>query len=126
MRWSTTLQRSSWTLDDSERAAANSTGASRPSTVGPTITGVERADSVSQEHRDGDEITLVPTRGGRLSALQLQAQLSRLTDRTRLRRLKGTLQAQGAWQQQLPGFHKWLFLLDMCARSVLAPRDFMV
>ena len=38
-------------------------------------------------------------RKSRLSGPQLQAQLSRLTDRTRLRRLKDTLLSKGAWQQ---------------------------
>ena len=37
-------------------------------------------------------------RKSRLSAPQLQAQLSRLSDRTRLRRLKDTLRSKGAWQ----------------------------
>ena len=37
-------------------------------------------------------------RKSRLSAPQLQAQLSRLTDRARLRRLKNTFLSTGAWQ----------------------------
>ena len=49
---------------------------------------------------DDNEISYVPSRGARLSAPQLQAQLSRMTDRTRLRRFRElTLQARGAWQQ---------------------------
>ena len=38
-------------------------------------------------------------RKSRLSAPHLQPQLSRLADRTRLRRLKNTLLSKGAWQQ---------------------------
>ena len=65
----------------------------------------------------------------RLSAPQLQAQLSRLTGRTRLRRLKSTLFSKGAWQQvtrigdlcHTHVSHKWLSHLD--AGSVLTPRD---
>ena len=40
-----------------------------------------------------------PPRKSRLSAPQPQAQLSRLSDRTRLRRPKKTLFSKGAWQQ---------------------------
>ena len=66
----------------------------------------------------------------RLSAAQLQAQLSRLTDRTRLRRLKDTLLSKGAWQQvtriedlrHAQVSHKSLYL-DACAGSVLTPHD---
>ena len=58
----------------------------------------ERADP-SQEDENREEMTYVSARGGCLSALQLQAHLSWLTDKTGLRRLKDTLQANGAWQQ---------------------------
>ena len=62
---------------------------------------------------------------------QLQAQLSRLTDRSRLRRLKDTLLSKGAWQQDTrigdlchaQVSHKWLHHLDACAGSVLTPND---
>ena len=65
-------------------------------------------------------------RKSRLSAPQLQVQLSRLTDRTRLRRLKSTLLSKGAWQQvtrvddlcHTHVSHKWLYHLDACAGSV--------
>ena len=68
-------------------------------------------------------------RKSRLSAPQLQAQLSRLTDGTRLRRLKDTLLSKGAWQQvtriddlrHAQVSHKWLHHLDACAGSVLTP-----
>ena len=62
----------------------------------------------------------------RLGAPQLQSQLSRLTDRTRLRRLKATLLAKGAWQLvtriedlcHAQVSHKWLYYLDACVGSV--------
>ena len=70
-------------------------------------------------------------RKSRLSAPQLQAQLSRLTDGTRLMRLKSTLLSEGAWQQvtriedlcHTHVSHKWLHHLDACAGSVLTPHD---
>ena len=71
------------------------------------------------------------SRKSRLSAPQFQAQPSRLTDRSRLRRLKDAVFTKGAWQQvtwiedlclaQVP--HKWLYHLDACAESVLTPHD---
>ena len=72
-------------------------------------------------------------RKGQLSAPQLQAQLSRLTDRTRLRRLKDTLLSKGAWQQvtriedlcHAQVSHRWLFHLETFAGSVLAPHDYI-
>ena len=72
-------------------------------------------------------------RKSRLSAPQLQAQLSRSTDRIRLRRLKSTLLSKGAWQQftriedvcHTHVCHKWLYHLDACAVSVLTPHDYI-
>ena len=69
----------------------------------------------------------------RLSAPQLQAQLSRLTDRTRLRSLKSTLLSKGAWLQvtriedlcHTQVSHKRLYHLDACAGSVLTPHNFI-
>ena len=60
---------------------------------------LEHSSSASPDE-DGDDMegSLAPWKN-RLSALPLQAQLSRLTDRTRLRRLKNTLYSKGAWQQ---------------------------
>ena len=49
---------------------------------------------------DEDDLDFSPgPRKSRLSAPQLQAQLSRLSDRTRPRRPKNTLLSKGAWQQ---------------------------
>ena len=64
-----------------------------------SIADIEQCDPTSQHEDDGDEITRVPVREGRLNATQLQAHLSRLSDRTWLRRFKSTLLAKGAWQQ---------------------------
>ena len=66
----------------------------------------------------------VSTRGARLGAPQLQAQLSLLTEEDQ--------QTKGAWQQVVRVedlcdthvSHKWSFHLDACAGSVLAPHDF--
>ena len=70
-------------------------------------------------------------RKSRLSGPQLQAQLSRLTDQTRFRRLKERLLSKGAWQQvtrmenlcHAQVSHKLLFHLDASAGSVLTPHD---
>ena len=69
----------------------------------------------------------------RLSGPQLHVQPSRLTDRTRLRRLKETLLSRSAWQQvtriedlcRAQVSHRWLFHLDACAGSVLTPHDYI-
>ena len=68
-----------------------------------------------------------------LSGPQLQAQLSRLTDLSRLRRLKDTLLSKGAWQQVIriedlchaQVCHKWPYQLDACAGSVFTPHDYI-
>ena len=69
----------------------------------------------------------------RLSAPQLQAQLARLTDRSRLRRLKSKFLSKGAWQQvtriedlcHTQVSHELLYHLDACAGSVLTPHDYI-
>ena len=88
---------------------------------------LNKSSSVSQDDDDDSELTFAPPRKSRLSAPQLQAQLSRLSDRTRLRRLTN----KGAWQQAARRedlchthvSHKWLNHLDACAGSVLTPHD---
>ena len=86
----------------------------------------------SQHEDDGDEITYVPARNERLNAPQLEAQLSRLSDRSRVRRLKNTLVAKGAWRQvariedMFLSPLLWLSLLQACSGSVLAPHDFFI
>ena len=70
-------------------------------------------------------------RKGRLSGPQLQAQLSRLSDRTRLRCLKETLfsKVPGSKSKESKTCaqvsHKWLFHLDGCGRSVLTSHDYI-
>ena len=83
-------------------------------------------------HDDDLEFTSVP-RKSRLGAAQLQAQLSRLSDRTQLRRLKKTLYSMGTWQQVMgiedwchtQVSHRWLYHLDACAGRVLTPHDYI-
>ena len=69
-------------------------GLQGPVVTNPTIASLEHPSSASHS----DDRDSAP-RKGRLSAPQLQAQLSRLTDRSRLRCLKDTLFSKGAWQQ---------------------------
>ena len=89
---------------------------------------------VSASHdEDSEDMDFPAPRKSRLSAPQLQAQLSRLTGRTRLRRLKNTLLSEGAWQQvtriedlcHTHVSHEWLYHLDACAGSVLTPHDYI-
>ena len=68
------------------------------SVTNPTIASLEHPSSASQDE-DSDDMDFSAPRQSRLSAPQLQAQLSRHTDRTRLRRPKDTLLSKGAWQQ---------------------------
>ena len=63
----------------------------------PTVPEIEQGDSASQDDSDDFEPTFAPLpKKGRLSAPQLQAQLSLLSDGTRLRRLKHLLHTEGA------------------------------
>ena len=106
-------------------------GHSGPAVPNPTISECEQSSSASQDDDDDSERTSPPTRKKRLSAPQLQAQLARLSDRTRLRRLKDTLHSKGAWQQvtriedlcHTHVSHKWLYHLDACEGSVFTPHD---
>ena len=110
--------------------ATDSTSTQRPNHHEPEI---EQSGPVSQDDDDDSEPTFAPARTSRLSAPQLQVQLSLLPDRTRLRRLENTLHAKGAWQQvtRMEDFchthvsHKWLYHIDACAGSVLAPHDYI-
>ena len=93
---------------------------------------LEHPSSASQDE-DSDDMDFSAPLKSRLSGPQLQAQLSRLTDRSRLRRLKDTLLSKGAWQQvtriedlcHAQVSHKWLYHLDACAGSVLTPHDYI-
>ena len=74
-------------------------GYNGPSVANPTVSELEHPCSASQDE-DSDDTDFISTfRKSRLSAPQLQAQLSRLLDRTRLRRLEDTLLSKRAWQQ---------------------------
>ena len=87
--------------------------------------------AASQDDDDDYDLTFAPPRKSRLSAPLLQAQLSLVSDRTLLRRLKHTYHTQGAWQQvsriedlcHTHVSHKWLYHLDACAGSVLTSHD---
>ena len=92
----------------------------------------EHSSPASQDE-DSDDMDFSAPRKSRLSAPQLQALLSRLTDLTRLRRLRNTLLCKGAWQHVTrieDSCHthvslKWLCHLDACAGSVLTPPDYI-
>ena len=93
---------------------------------------LEHHSSASQEE-DCDDMDFLAPWKSRLSAPQLVAQLSRLTDRARPRRLNSTLFSKGAWQQvariedlcHTQVSHGWLYHLDACAGSVLTPHDYV-
>ena len=96
-----------------------------PSVPSPTIAALEQPGSASQEE-DSDDMDFSAPRKSRINTPQLQAQLSRLTDRTRLRHMRDTLRGKGVWQQvtriedlcHTHVSHKWLYHLDACAGSV--------
>ena len=103
------------------------------SVANPTMSDLEHPSSASHDE-DSDGMDFSASRKSRLSAPQLQAQLSQLTDRTRLKRLKNTPFSKGAWQQvtriedlchtrTFP--NQWLFHLDARAGSVLTPLDYI-
>ena len=97
-----------------QKAARQQTvgGLQGPGVPNPTISSLEHPSSASQDE-DSEDMNFSVPRKSRLSAPQLQAQLSRLTDRTRLS-LKNTLHFKGAWQQvtriedHTHVSHKWL------------------
>ena len=104
-------------------------GHTGPTVSNPTVLEVEQSGA-SQDDEDDSELTFAPHRKSRLSAPQLQAQLSRLSDRTQLRRPKDT-HSNGAWQhviriedlRQTHVSHKWLHHSDACAGIVHSPHD---
>ena len=55
--------------------------------------------SSASQDEDSDDMDFSAPRRSRLSAPQLQAQLSRLFDRTRQKRLKNTLHSKGTWHE---------------------------
>ena len=97
----------------------------------PTMSDLEHPTSASQDEDSDVDFSATPK--SRHSAPQLQAQLSRPTDRTRLRRLKNALLSRGAWQQvtriedlcHAQVSHEWLYHVDAFAGSVLTPYDYI-
>ena len=89
---------------------------------------LEHPGSASHDE-DSEDMDFSAPRKSRPSAPQLRAQLSLLTDWTRLRRLKSTFLSRRAWQQvtriqdlcHTHVSHKCH--LDACAASVLTPHD---
>ena len=91
------LQKATQAADESWQQTV--LGHNGPTVTNPTVSEIEQSGAASQDDDDDDsELTFAPHRKSRLSAPQLQAQLSQLTDRARLRRLKDTLHSVGAWQ----------------------------
>ena len=70
-----------------------------PCVTDPTMSDLEHPSSAPLQTKTVMIWTSQHPRRSRLSARELQAQLSRWTDRTRLARLKITLLSKGAWQQ---------------------------
>ena len=88
-----------------EAQAANDTwqqtiqGHNGPTIMNPKVPHVEQSGPSSQHGDEDTEPTFASHRKNRFSGPQIQAQLFRLSDRTRLRRLKKTLHTQNAGQQ---------------------------
>ena len=70
-------------------------GLQGPGVTNPIVAALEHPSSASQDE-DSEDMDFSALRKSRLNAPQLQAQLSWLTDRTQLRRLKDTLLSKGA------------------------------
>ena len=102
-------------------------------TTGPTVSELGHPSSASKDEDSEDMDFSSTLRKSRLSAPQLQAQLSRLSDWTRLRRLKNTPLARRVRQQvtriedlcHTHVSHKWLYHLETGAGSVLTPHDYI-
>ena len=101
-------------------------GGTGPEHAGPRVPHYDGQN----EDEDADERRM---RGARISAPQLQRELSVLADRTKARRLEITLQRQGAWAQldrlkelrHKDVSHRWLRNLDTRASGVLTSVDFV-
>ena len=78
--------------------AANHSRAAGPASRSRQCSDLEHANSASQDE-DSEDTDFSAHWKSRLSAPHLQAQLSRMSDRTLLRRLKSTLLSTRAWQQ---------------------------
>ena len=123
------VQKAAQAADEAWQQAVD--GHNGPVGTNPTVSELEHPSSAPQDDDSNDMDFSSTPRKSRLSAPQLQAQLSWLSDRIRLRRLKNALRSKGAWQQvprredlcHTHVSHKWLYHLDACAGSVLTPRD---
>ena len=78
------LQKAAHAADESLQQTVQ--GHNGPTITNPTMPQVEQSGLISQDDDDDSEPTLVPPRKSRLTVPQLHAQLSLLSDRTRLRR----------------------------------------
>ena len=112
-------------LDDEDKATAELHAQKAAQTADEawqqTIKGLQ--DPASQTRQFQPSNTAAPPlkkKIVKMCAPQLQAQLSRLTDRTRLRRMTNTLLSSHTHVS-----HKWLYHLDACAGSVLTPHDYI-
>ena len=89
------LQKAAQAADESWQQTVH--GHNGPTVTNPTVSEIEQSGSASQDD-DDSELDFSPHLKSRLNAPQLQAQLSRLSDTTRMRRLKDALHSKGAWQ----------------------------
>ena len=113
----------------SSRKPHRLSGQHGPGVAGPTIASLGHPGSASQDD-DSDDMDFSAPRKGRLSAPQRQAQLSQLTDRTRLGRLKDTIHSSQRVHKNrgpvpcssLPQV-AFFFYLDACVGRVLTPHD---
>ena len=126
------LQKAAQAADESWQPAVQ--GHNGPTITSPTILEIEQSGShLIARQRKRLRTTFTTLRNSRLSAPQLQAQLARLFDRTRLRRLENTLRTQGAWQQvtriedvcHTQVSHEWFYHLHAGAGRVLTPYDYI-
>ena len=85
---------------------------------------LEHRSSASQDE-DSEDVDFSAPRKSRPSAPQLQAQLSRLCDRTRPRRLKNSWQQVRRIEDLCHMSPTSGFILDACAGSVLTPHDYI-
>ena len=80
-----TLQWTAWPHCRTKSPHTNSARRQRPNRQNPTIPDVDQTGLASKHDDDDSEPAFAPPRRDPLSAPQLRAQLSRLSDRTRLR-----------------------------------------
>ena len=119
------IRRAKAASEEAWRRAAN--GVSGPVPSAPRVATDRNVND------DDDESEVRHSRGARISAPQLQRELSILADASKRRRLIDTLQRQGAWRQldrirelrHKDVSHKWLCHLDTRTGGVLSAVDFV-